>query len=239
MKKNKKAIVAVLVVVLLLAGFLRAGKALLTWNNELAKSKYKYTIVIDPGHGGIDPGKVGVNNVYEKEINLKISLLLREILEQNDCRVILTRESDKGLYQETDSNKKMSDLRKRCELINESGADAVVSVHQNSFFQESSKGAQVFYQSSSMEGKRLAEIMQKQMISSLDQGNRRAAKANDNYYMLKNTQEVMVIVECGFLSNPEEAKKLTESTYQRQVAWAIALGTLQYLEGTTVITAAR
>lgn len=239
MKKNQKIIVGILVAILLGAGFCQVGKAVYTWSNKLAEQKYKYTVAIDPGHGGIDPGKVGVNDVYEKKINLEISLLLREILEQNDCRVILTRETDMGLYQETDSNKKMSDLSKRCEIINESGADAVISIHQNSFSQESSKGAQVFYQSSSEEGKRLAEVMQKQMISSLDEENRRVAKANNDYYMLKNTQKVMVIVECGFLSNPEEAQKLTESTYQRQVAWAIALGTLQYLEGTTVITATR
>ncbi len=239
MKKCKKVGVGSLVIVLLFVGFWHAGKAVHTWSNYMAEKNHRYTVVIDPGHGGVDPGKVGVNDVYEKEINLQISLLLKEILEQNDCHVILTRECDMGLYQEADSNKKMADLRKRCELINESDADVTVSIHQNSFFQESSKGAQVFYQSASGEGKRLAEVMQRQLISSLDESNRRVAKANDDYYMLKNTQGVMVIVECGFLSNPEEAKKLTENTYQRQVAWAIALGTLQYLEGASVITAER
>ncbi len=239
MKKLKKVMIGIFVMALLFGGFWQAGKAVYTWSNYLAEKSHRFTVVIDPGHGGVDPGKVGVNDVYEKEINLKIALLLKEILEQNDCRVLLTRESDMGLYQEGDSNKKMADLRKRCEIINDSDADVIVSIHQNSFFQESSKGAQVFYQSTSQEGKRLAEIMQRQLISSLDESNRRVAKANDDYYMLKNTEGVMVIVECGFLSNQEEARRLTEHTYQRQVAWAIALGTLQYLEGASVVTAAR
>lgn len=184
-----------------------------------------------PGHGGIDPGKVGVNDVYEKDINLSVAMLLKEILEQNDCRIIMTRDSDEGLYQEGASNKKMADLRERCRMIDESGADVAVSIHQNSFSQQSSKGAQVFYQTTSSEGKSLAETLQKQLISSLDENNHRVAKANSDYYMLKHTKNTMVIVECGFLSNPEEAQRLTESAYQRRVAWAIALGTLQYLQG--------
>ncbi len=239
MKPVRKVVVGILMITLLFAGICQAQKAVRTWSSYIAKKNHRFTVVIDPGHGGVDPGKVGVNDVYEKEINLQIALLLKEILEQNDCYVILTRESDVGLYQEEDSNKKMADLRKRCELINNSKADVTISIHQNSFSQESSKGAQVFYQSASVEGKRLAEIMQKQMISSLDEDNHRVAKGNNDYYMLKNTDSVMVIVECGFLSNPEEAQKLTECTYQRQVAWAIALGALQYLEGASVITAMR
>lgn len=158
-------------------------------------------------------------------------MLLKEILEQNDCKIIMTRDTDEGLYQEGVSNKKMADLRERCRLIDESGADVVVSIHQNSFSQQSSKGAQVFYQTTSANGKVLAEILQKQLISSLDEENHRVAKANSDYYMLKHTKSTMVIVECGFLSNPEEAQRLTDSAYQRRVAWAIALGTLQYLQG--------
>lgn len=236
---GKRILLGILFWGMVVIGLFQTGTAISVWSERLLQKDYKYTVVIDPGHGGIDPGKVGINNVYEKEINLQISLILKEILEQNDCRVILTREGDVGLYQEEDSNKKMADLKKRCELINRSQGDVIISIHQNSFFQESSKGAQVFYQSTSSEGKRLAEILQSQLISSLDPENKRVAKANDDYYMLKNTEGVMVIAECGFMSNSEEAIKLTQYTYQRQVAWAIALGTLQYLEGACVKTAAR
>ena len=206
------------------------GNAVYTWSRQNDKGQ-RYTIVIDPGHGGNDPGKIGINDVLEKDVNLAISLKLKEILEQNDCKVIMTREADQGLYQEGDSNKKVADLHARCQIINDSGADAVISIHQNSFTSESSKGSQVFYQTTSGEGKVLAEILQEQLVSGLDPENNRVAKANSDYYMLKNTQAPMVIVECGFLSNSQEAELLTQEAYQRRVAWAVALGTLQYVSG--------
>ncbi len=212
-------------------GLFHAGRAVHTWNERSAQKGARYTVVIDPGHGGFDPGKIGINGVYEKDINLAIAKELKEILEQNDCKVVMTRTEDTGLYAEGESNRKIADLRKRCEVIDSCQPDVVISVHQNSFSQESSKGAQVFYQTTSKEGKELALLLQKQMVASLDPKNHRTAKANSDYYMLKNTAGVMVIVECGFLSNSEEAELLCREDYQRKVAWAIALGTMQYLEG--------
>ena len=206
------------------------GIAVYTWSKQADKEQ-RYTIVIDPGHGGNDPGKIGINDVPEKDVNLAISLKLKDILEQNDCKVIMTRETDQGLYQDGDTNKKIADLHARCRIINDSGADAVISIHQNSFTSESSKGAQVFYQTTSEKGKVLAEILQEQLVSGLDPENNRVAKANSDYYMLKNTQAPMVIVECGFLSNTQEAELLTQEAYQRRVAWTVALGTLQYVSG--------
>lgn len=214
----------------LIAMIFETGNAVYTWSKQNGQGQ-RYTIVIDPGHGGNDPGKIGINDVLEKDVNLAISLKLKEILEQNDCKVIMTREADQGLYQEGDSNKKVADLHARCQIINDSGADAVISIHQNSFTSESSKGSQVFYQMTSGEGKALAEILQEQLVSGLDPENNRVAKANSDYYMLKNTQAPMVIVECGFLSNSQEAELLTQEAYQRRVAWAVALGTLQYVSG--------
>lgn len=214
----------------LIAMIFETGNAVYTWSRQNDNGQ-RYTIVIDPGHGGNDPGKIGINDVLEKDVNLAISLKLKEILEQNDCKVIMTREADQGLYQEGDSNKKVADLHTRCQIINDSGADAVISIHQNSFTSESSKGAQVFYQTTSGEGKVLAEILQEQLVSGLDPENNRVAKANSDYYMLKNTQAPMVIVECGFLSNSQEAELLTQEAYQRRVAWTVALGTLQYVSG--------
>ena len=188
------------------------------------------TIVVDCGHGGIDPGKVGINGSYEKDINLAIGLFLKEALEKKKCKVIMTRESDIGLYQDSDSNKKMADLRKRVEMMNQDEVDLVISIHQNSFTGESSKGAQVFYHTGSASGEAFAKILQAQLASSLDTENHRQAKGNTDYYLLKKTVPTAVIVECGFLSNSEEAGKLCDKTYQRQVAWAIAQGSLQYLE---------
>ncbi len=189
----------------------------------------KHIVVIDVGHGGFDPGKVGVNGELEKDINLSIALKLKKFLELNDCEVILTRETDTGLYNASDSNKKKGDMKKRVQIIEEASPDIAISIHQNSFTQESSKGAQVFYHISSKEGQKLAEILQEQLKVSLKDGNHRMAKSNDSYYMLKQSNCPLVIVECGFLSNYGEAKLLSEDTYQEKIAWAIHLGVMNYL----------
>jgi len=139
-------------------------------------------------------------------------------------------DEDKGLYEEHTSNKKAQDLKNRCNLINDIKPDCVVSIHQNSYHEEYVNGAQVFYYRASMEGKALAEEIQTKMVSYLDPENHRKAKANDSYYLLKKTAAPIVIVECGFLSNWEEAKKLQMESYQSQAAWAVAMGIMQYLE---------
>ena len=116
-------------------------------------------VAIDSGHGGIDPGKIGVGGIYEKDVNLAISVKLKKLLEQSGITVIMTRSDDNGLYNESDTNKKASDMKKRCSIINESNADAVVSIHQNSYVSGESRGAQVFYYKQSAEGKKLAGMI--------------------------------------------------------------------------------
>lgn len=189
----------------------------------------KIQVIIDPGHGGFDPGKVGVNGTLEKDVNLSISQKLREFLEANDIEVIMTREEDVALYDESASNKKASDLKRRVEIVNNSNAVIAISIHQNSFTQESSRGAQVFYHNLSLEGKNLAEIIQEQMKETLADGNHRVAKSNESYYLLKNTECPIVIVECGFLSNYNEANLLIDEVYQEKVAWSIHLAILTYI----------
>lgn len=196
--------------------------------NENFEEK-KITIVIDPGHGGWDPGKIGINNALEKDINLSISLKLRDLLVENGINVIMTREEDIGLYDESDSSKKRADLKKRVELINSSGALFAVSIHQNSFTQENVRGAQVFYYSDSKEGKKLAEMIQAQIKETIADGNHRQAKANNTYYMINKTTCPLVIVECGFLSNREEANLLLDEEYQKKMAWGIHLAILKYI----------
>lgn len=190
---------------------------------------YKQCVVIDAGHGGSDPGKVGINGLLEKDINLSIAEKVQSFLEANDVKVIMTREDDAGLYDEGDRNKKVQDMKKRIEIIEAQKPDLVVSVHQNSYHQESIHGAQVFYYSGSTEGEKLAGIMQKQLVKGLEPENRRREKANDSYYLLKKTSMPIVIVECGFLSNHNEAALLATEEYQEKVAWEIHLGILQYL----------
>lgn len=140
----------------------------------------------------------------------------------------MTREGEDGLYSPEDSNKKVQDMKNRVALIDSSGADLAVSIHQNSYSEEYVKGAQVFYYATSIHGQEMAEIMQNTMAEVLDRENRREAKANDSYYLLKKTETPIIIAECGFLSNSEEAKLLMQEDYQDRVAWAIHLGILRY-----------
>lgn len=196
---------------------------------QMNKENTKEIIVIDAGHGGRDPGKVGVNNTLEKDINLKIALKLKSLLEQNDYNVVMIREDDTGLYSESDSNKKVTDMRKRVEIINSSNAVLAISVHQNSYTREDIRGAQVFYYTRSEESKEYALILQDQLKRTLNDGNKRQAKGNDAYYMLKKTQIPIVIVECGYLSNNKEAQLLNTDDYQEKMAWAIHLGVINYL----------
>lgn len=193
-------------------------------------SKGKYVVVIDAGHGGDDPGKVGINDALEKEINLAIAKKLEAILLEQGYEAVLTRQTDDGLYQSTDSNKKVADMKKRCQIIEESKADIVVSIHQNSFSQESVCGAQVFYYKYSQRGEVLAEKIQSALKEYADQENKRVIKDNSSYYMLVHTPCPTVIVECGFLSNRLEADKLCTDEYQDKIANAIYIGIGEYFK---------
>lgn len=198
--------------------------------NELNNNNEEQIVVaLDSGHGGFDPGKVGVNNSLEKDINLAIAKQVKAYLEENNIKVIMTREDDNGLYSEDDTNKKRTDMKNRVEIINSSNAIIAVSIHQNSFQQESSKGAQVFYHESSEAGKNLAVILQQTIKDIIKDDNTRQAKSNNTYYMLKKTKCPIVIVECGFLSNYGEAELLCTEGYQQKMGEAISKGILEYL----------
>ena len=193
------------------------------------KESKEFTVVIDAGHGGDDPGKVGVHQELEKDINLQIAKMLKNELENARIRVVMTRETDADLTDADASNKKRQSLQRRCELASKENADCVVSIHQNSYTDASVKGAQVFYYSESEDGKRLAEILQQCLVEDVDPENHRLAKGNDSYYLLKKMESPTVIVECGFLSNPEEATLLSTEEYQMKIAKAIAMGVAEYL----------
>lgn len=201
----------------------------LTEAKEAVNEEEKQLIVIDPGHGGFDPGKVGVNDVLEKDINLSIAFRLKTVLEENGFEVLLTRTQDQGLYGTNESNKKSADMKARVKVINEARPVLAISIHQNSFPQADCKGAQVFYHVQSEDGEKLAEHIQEQIKLVINDGNHRVAKSNDSYYMLKKTECPIVIVECGFLSNPTEAELLLEESYQQKMAYGILEGIKQYL----------
>lgn len=180
-------------------------------------------VVIDAGHGGDDPGKIGINNALEKEINLQIAKEIKKYLEKAGITVVMTRENDSSL-----KNSKAEDMRERVKIIDESKAKIAVSIHQNSFPSEAEKGAQVFYFSESEEGVKIAQILQNH-LKILDPENKREIKENNSYFLLKRTKTPTVIVECGFLSNWAEAEKLTETEYQKEIAQVISEGILAYM----------
>lgn len=190
-------------------------------------------IVIDPGHGGSDPGKVGVNNALEKDINLQMAFLLKERLEAEGYYVIMTRCTDESLSEAGSSNPKLVDLQNRIRIITQECPMLVVSIHQNSYTQESICGAQTFYYEHSEEGRLLAECIQNHLLLAVDDGNHRQIKGNTSYFLLKKTPVTTVIVECGFLSNWREAELLVQEEYQRIMVDAIAEGILEYV-GTCV-----
>ena len=170
-------------------------------------------VILDAGHGGSDPGKIGLNNLLEKE---KIT-------------AELTRKEDKGLGTTGDGSKKTEDMQARVKMINETKPVLTVSIHQNSYEDPEIHGAQVFYYIHSREGEAVAKILQ-ESLQEIDPENHRRAKANETYYLLRRTKVPTVIVECGFLTNPEEAEKLSGEEYQEQVAEAVAKGIAKCLE---------
>lgn len=192
------------------------------------KAGSKETIVIDPGHGGFDPGKVGVANSLEKDINLAIAKLVKAELEASGYTVHMTREEDVALCQGNEKSKKMADMKNRVALIEEKSPRLSVSIHQNSF-SAGTRGAQVFYYSASEEGKILASAIQQSIREAVGDENHRVEKANDSYYMLRKVQCPLVIVECGFLSNPEEEALLQDLSYQKKMAHGICEGVENFL----------
>jgi N-acetylmuramoyl-L-alanine amidase len=180
-------------------------------------------IVIDAGHGGFDPGAVSDSGTREDEINLKIANKLRRHLKDQGAKVVMTRKTDGAL-----GKNKREDMKKRVEIIKNSNADIVISIHLNKFQQSKYYGAQTFYIAGSQEGRKLAQCIQTKLIDILDRGNTRQIKAVSDLLILKAGQAPSVVVECGFLSNPQEERLLKTDEYQEQVAWAIYCGIMDY-----------
>ena len=186
-------------------------------------------IVVDSGHGGDDPGMIGIGGLKEKGINLSIAKKVKEKLEEKNYRVVLTREKDEGLYEESSYNKKAQDMQKRISILQEVKPALCISIHQNSYEDPEVKGPQVFYYKDSLDGEKLAAILQKKLNEDLDIQRPRKEKGNTSYYLLKRSPCVLNIVECGFLTNPEDAQLLIQEGYQDKVAAAVADGVQEYL----------
>jgi len=187
-------------------------------------------IIIDPGHGGDDPGAIGGGGALEKEIVLEVSKKLAGILSQAGAQVFLTRESDRDLSDPEQKNSykaKMQDLTRRVELANQKQADLFISIHVNSFPDRREGGAQTFSQPGEVESKKLAEAIQQEMNRYTVNPGRQAKQVD--YFANRMAEMPSAIVEIGFISNPQEEKLLTDHIYQDKVAWSIYAGITRYL----------
>ena len=189
------------------------------------------TIVIDAGHGLPDSGASSFNGTTEQAINLSIALKLQKIIEQSGAKVILTRSDENGIYS-TDStsirNKKVSDIKNRVEIGNNSDADIFVSIHLNKIPQSQYWGWQCFFKSNNEQSQKLANSLQNSLNQSIQKNNKRVAMKLDDVYIMKHVEIPISIVECGFLSNVEEEKQLLEDEYQNKLAWGIYTGIMDY-----------
>lgn len=185
------------------------------------------TVLIDAGHGGMDPGQPGINGMHEAEINLMITTKLKSYLESSGCYVILTRTDENGLYDENSTSKKKDDMARRKALLENANSTIAISIHQNSFTDAKYKGAQVFFPKDHEDSMKLAEKIQTSLRENLDKENKREIKT-EKYYILQNPTIPIVICECGFLTNYEDSKNLNNELYQEKVAWAIYCGICDY-----------
>lgn len=188
-------------------------------------------IVIDAGHGVPDEGAESSNGTTEAESNLKIALKVQNLLEQSGATVILTRSDENAIYDmdsKTLKQKKISDIHNRVKIGNESSADIFVSIHLNKIPQEQYWGWQTFYKEESAEGQKLATSIQNSLNETIQKENNRVPMKIDNIYIIKHVEIPTTIVECGFLSNPEEEQLLLTDEYQNKLAWGIYTGIMDY-----------
>ena len=189
------------------------------------------TVVVDAGHGKPDEGAQSTNGTTEAETNLKIALKLQNLLEQSGTNVILTRSDENAIYDldsKTLKQKKISDIHNRVKIGNESEADIFVSIHLNKIPQAQYDGWQTFYKEGNEKGAKLATLIQNSLNETIERENKRVPKTIENIYIIKHVEIPTTIVECGFLSNPEEEKLLLEDEYQNKLAWGIYNGIINY-----------
>ena len=221
----KKVIVAIITCLLIITYMMPV--------NAFAFNNSDKVILIDPGHGGIDGGAKSKAGTIEKDINLQISLKLRDNLEEKGYKVYMTRDEDEGLYQKgnTIKEKKREDLNRRVQMKKETDCDIFVSIHQNMFPQSKCYGAQVWY-ASNENSYNLATVVQESIKESVKDNNKRVAKpAAEAYLILRDKYEgASILVECGFLSNSEEEKKLQTEEHQNALVEGISLGIERYFE---------
>ena len=238
---DKLNLVSVLKIILFLIVFAIFGISMCFLGSKLqytsaAASALTYddcTVIIDAGHGGEDCGAIGVNGVYEKDINFAVANGVAELLEKEGVNVILTRTQDKLLYTDEENiqgKKKYFDLKNRLAFAQQNPDALFVSIHMNKFEMESCRGMQVYFSTNTEKSKQLASSIQSVVTNALQPYNTRTIKATDgNIFLLDNAVGTAVLVECGFLSNYYECEKLSKKDYQGQLSFQIFCGIMEYI----------
>lgn len=197
-----------------------------------ASAKAERVIIIDAGHGGEDSGAIGVNGVYEKDINLAIALILGEELTNRGYMVVYTRTEDKMLYLPEENIKgmrKISDLKNRCKITEKYNDAILVSIHMNSYGASKYSGLQVYYSDASKDSEQLASRIQNAVREELQPQNNRQIKNGSSLYLLEHAKGTAVLIECGFLSNDTECEKLSQKEYQKELSFSIVCGIIEYM----------
>lgn len=194
----------------------------------------KLCLVIDPGHGGEDGGTVGINGVLEKDLNLSLSEVLSAILNFSGYEVVQTRKEDKMLYDRNvnyQGRKKMLDLKGRLEIAQAIKPDLFIGIHMNAFPEQKYSGLSVYYSKNQAKSKDAAEIIRTNVKNNLQPDNTRETKAaSSNIYILDRINCPAILIECGFLSNPEECEKLSSYDYRRELSFVLYSSLVSFLE---------
>lgn len=222
-----------LLAVILVLATASGGSRAVTTAVQNSSVERESCIVIDPGHGGIDGGATSCTGVLESQLNLEISLRLNDLFRLLGYETVMIRTTDTSIYTEgnTIAAQKLSDLKERVHIVNETTGAILVSIHQNTFSDSRYSGAQVFYDTAG-QGKELAKQLQQQLVSSLNKGSKRQEKKGSGIYLLEHSEKPAVLVECGFLSNPEEEARLRSEGHQQKLCCVIASAVSRYLQNT-------
>jgi N-acetylmuramoyl-L-alanine amidase len=207
-------------------------RTLIISDYEVASAESERVIIIDAGHGGEDPGAIGITGVYEKDVNLSIALALGEELKSKGYTVVYTRTEDKMLYLPEENIKgmrKISDLKNRCKITAEYENCIFVSIHMNSYGASKYSGLQVYYANENDESKALAHKIQSMVKKDLQPENNRQIKNGKSLYLLENASGTPVLIECGFLSNETECQKLSQKEYQKELSFSISCAIIEYI----------
>lgn len=212
-----------LLVAILLICIAAGGERLVSVHAENKEVLREHCIIIDAGHGGVDGGATSCTGVLESQINLEIALRLDDLMHLLGYRTVMIRRTDISVYTsgETIAAKKVSDLKERVRIVNETQNSILISIHQNTFSDSRYGGAQVFYPNTNS-SRELADALQASLVSNLNPGSNRHAKRGEGIYLLEHIDRPGVLIECGFLSNPEEETKLRNESYQKQLCCVIA-----------------